>query len=289
MRANQTRHRIVVLIIFALSVGSVMLRAQDSTAREVGRQNPAAAMPDGEGKGLVLATCTQCHSLNSTVQQRKPAAEWERTVRDMVARGAQIQPEEMQIIAAYLAKSFPPGAPSLGGDNAPRTAMNTQADPNAPAALPEGTAKAFIVRACIECHSLDRITLRRKDEAGWRASVKDMVRLGAILRPDEESAMIAYLAQHFGRQQTTTATSNESARTNRPADPAQMLPDGEGKGLILATCVQCHALRTVVAQPKDAAAWRRTVHDMVARGAQLTWAEAEIAARYLAEHLSKAK
>jgi len=291
----------VVFVILALGAGGALSRAQDSAMREVGRRDPAAAMPDGEGKGLTLAACTQCHSLNSTVQQRKTAADWERTVRDMVARGAQVQPEEIRIIADYLAKSYPPGATSInagnrgntgsaGGENARRGAASAMADPNSTAALPEGAAKSLVARACVECHGLDRITTGRKDEAGWRASVKDMIRLGAMLRPDEESALIAYLAQHFSRQPAAAAVSGgETAPANRPADPAQALPDGEGKGLILATCVQCHALRAVTGQRKNAGAWRRTVDDMIARGAQLNQAEAEVAARYLAEHLAGTK
>ncbi len=107
----------IILVIFALSVGNVLLRAQDSSMREVGRRDWAQALPDGEGKGLILAACTQCHSLNSTVQQRKTAAQWRRTVQDMVERGAQIQLPEIPIIANYLAQSFPPGGPPLAASS----------------------------------------------------------------------------------------------------------------------------------------------------------------------------
>jgi mono/diheme cytochrome c family protein len=292
MAASEIKQRIVVLIIYALSAGAILLHAQDGSMREVGRRDWAQALPEGEGKGLVLASCTQCHSLNSTVRQRKSAAEWERTVRDMVARGAQIQSPEIPIIATYLARSFPPGAPPLAASSeraaAPRASAKTE---NAAGALPEGAAKALILRACVECHGLDRITAQRKDEAGWRASVKDMIRLGAKLRPEGETAMVAYLVQHFGRQSlpALSASSSEPVGAKGPADPAQLLPDGEGKGLILASCVQCHNLRPVLAQRKTAEDWKRTVYDMVARGTQITWAEAELIAAYLARHLPREK
>src|SRR5262245_1882082 len=112
MPANKERKRMIIPIIFDMSLAGGMLRAQDSSMREVGRRDWAAAMPDGEGKGLVLAAYTQCHSLNSTVRQRKTAAQWEHTVWDMVARGAQIRPAEIAIITRYLTQSFPPGGPS---------------------------------------------------------------------------------------------------------------------------------------------------------------------------------
>lgn len=286
MLANRTK-RTIALIFIALSVTNIALRAQDSSMREVGRRDWAASMPEGEGKGLVLANCTQCHSLNSTVLQRKTAEQWDHTVRDMVTRGAQLLPQEVPIIAAYLAKSFPPGAPVPGVD-APSGTRTVKAgvDPTSPDALPAGAARSIILRACVDCHGLERITLRAKDEHGWRANVKDMVRLGATLKPAEEPAVVAYLVENFSRPAATTASVG-SLPAAGPADPASLLPDGEGKGLVLGTCIQCHALRTVTAQHKDAANWKRTVHDMVARGAQLTWSEAELAAAYLATALPK--
>lgn len=277
------------ILIATAGYGVEGLTTQDSVKREVGRRDVSELMPEGEGKGLILAACTQCHSLVSTVQQRKKAAEWEGTVLDMVARGAQIQPSEVKVISEYLAKSFPPGAPAVDtGAQVRQPGGASGFDPNSTAALPEGAGKALIVKACVECHGLDRITLRRKDETAWRASVKDMVRLGAELKQDEEAAVVAYLAQHFS--QTSSAVGSvlggSGIQASRPADASQALPDAEGKGLILATCVQCHNLRTVTVQRKSAAEWRRTVDDMVARGAQLTREESELAARYLAGALA---
>src|SRR5215470_9485599 len=59
------------------------------------------ALPDGEGKGLVLAACTQCHNLGSIVLQRKTIDGWDKTVRDMVSRGAQLRPDEIPLISDY--------------------------------------------------------------------------------------------------------------------------------------------------------------------------------------------
>jgi cytochrome c5 len=296
MRLQRRTSRLLIVVASAVlsaiaGFGVEGLTAQDSVKREVGRRDVSELMPEGEGKGLILAACTQCHSLVSTVQQRKKAVEWERTVLDMVARGAQIQPVEVAVISEYLARSFPPGAPAVdAGTQIRQPSGESGVDPNSRAALPEGTGKALIVKACVECHGLDRITLRRKDEVAWRASVKDMVRLGAELKQDEETVVVEYLARHFGRSPSTGegASPASGMQGSRPTDASQALPDAEGKGLILATCVQCHNLRTVTAQRKSAAEWRRVVDDMVSRGAQLTREESEIAARYLAGALAPA-
>jgi hypothetical protein len=64
-------------------------------------------LPPGDGKELVVELCGKCHNLEKVVKSRKTDKEWERSVYDMVNRGAQIFPEEAEQIVKYLAKSFP--------------------------------------------------------------------------------------------------------------------------------------------------------------------------------------
>ena len=286
------------VILYALCIGSVMLRAQ-----EVGGGNRTNSLPDGDGKALVLGTCTQCHSLGAIVLQRKSAAQWGKTVSDMISRGAQIRPDEIAPISNYLARGFGPDAPVPGAASekaaAPQNTSAARGEQTARDTFPDGSAKIVIIRSCSECHGLSKITMQNKDEAGWLASVKDMVRLGAQLRPEEVTMVAAYLAKNFGRPASTSATaasgvgpvagaSGKSAATSaRSADLSRLLPDGEGKGLVLASCVQCHGLQEITGQRKGAEDWKRTVHDMVSRGAQVSWPEAELIATYLAERLGK--
>ena len=66
-------------------------------------------LPEADGKQLVIELCGTCHNLQKVVSSRKSDKEWERSVYDMVSRGAQIFPEEADQIVKYLAKNFPPG------------------------------------------------------------------------------------------------------------------------------------------------------------------------------------
>ncbi|HET8562902.1 MAG TPA: hypothetical protein VFM35_03400 [Candidatus Binatia bacterium] len=67
-------------------------------------------MPDGEGKEVTIQLCgTMCHNIQKTVVSKKSPAEWERTVYDMIRRGAQIFPDEAEQIIKYLSKNFPAG------------------------------------------------------------------------------------------------------------------------------------------------------------------------------------
>jgi len=55
-----------------------------------------------------------------------------------------------------------------------------------------------------------------------------------------------------------------------------------GPTLLLEACVQCHNLKAVTDQRKDEASWRRTVNEMIWRGAPLMPGEADVLSRYLA-------
>lgn len=68
----------------------------------------------------------------------------------------------------------------------------------------------------------------------------------------------------------------------KPILPENYLPEGEARDLIFQACVQCHDLRNTVAQRKTDAGWKRTVDEMIWRGAPLMADEAEIVTKYLA-------
>jgi cytochrome c5 len=60
------------------------------------------------------------------------------------------------------------------------------------------------------------------------------------------------------------------------------LPQGEGRDLVAVACTQCHALAPILAGREGSAGWRKHVHNMVLRGAQLSPTESETVICYLA-------
>src|SRR5215813_7058327 len=60
------------------------------------------------------------------------------------------------------------------------------------------------------------------------------------------------------------------------------LPEGAGRSLMLQACVQCHDFKSIVSQRKTADAWRRTINEMIWRGAPLLADEAVTLTDYLA-------
>jgi competence protein ComEA len=70
------------------------------------------SLPPGAGKDLVLRACTRCHAVSLLTQQRKPPAEWAKTVDKMIAWGAPVQPSEKQALVDYLAALRPTPPPA---------------------------------------------------------------------------------------------------------------------------------------------------------------------------------
>jgi len=76
------------------------------------------------------------------------------------------------------------------------------------------------------------------------------------------------------------ATVAQSSANGQKEDGS--LPEGAGRALMLQACVQCHDFKSIVSQRKTADAWRRTVNEMIWRGAPLMADEAAILTDYLA-------
>lgn len=280
---------LIVVIGACMAIGDVAPRAQAPVDRTNTR-----VLPDGEGKDLVLGACVQCHALTEVTMQRKTPEKWQTTIRDMVSRGAQVKPDEIEIISSYLAQHFKPGA-----DIAPASAKESgaSATPNQTAStLPDGEGKNMILAKCTECHYLTAITYKRKSIEGWIATVRNMVKLGASVTPQEQELIVEYLSKNLGPADLKAAKADKGnvglpAKSKEPdtvpsAKPGSAqtvsLPDGAGKNLILASCVECHGLQEILGLRKNARGWKQTVDDMVSRGAQVTTIEAQAIVEYLA-------
>jgi cytochrome c5 len=67
-----------------------------------------------------------------------------------------------------------------------------------------------------------------------------------------------------------------------PACAQGALPPGDGRDLLATACSQCHALNVIRSMREGAEGWKRHVHNMVTRGAQLNAREADVVVAYLA-------
>jgi cytochrome c5 len=65
------------------------------------------------------------------------------------------------------------------------------------------------------------------------------------------------------------------------AQPANALPEGDGRDLVATACTQCHALTVILAMRDGPIGWKRHLYHMVMRGAQLNAREADTVLAYL--------
>ena len=87
--------------------------------------------------------------------------------------------------------------------------------------LPAGKGKAQVEASCYACHAADLLAQQRLTEKQWTATVEKMMRWGAVVKDEDKSVVIAYLAKHFGPENkftpTKTALSGAAAPRRRAA------------------------------------------------------------------------
>ena len=69
---------------------------------------PGIVLPDGEGRQLVLSGCTGCHTLEGVPAYRNywGYERWLPMVENMVKHGAELNQEEINVVAKYLGKYY---------------------------------------------------------------------------------------------------------------------------------------------------------------------------------------
>jgi mono/diheme cytochrome c family protein len=67
----------------------------------------APAPPPGPGLAIITAKCSACHTAASVFSQHRSPDDWAATVQVMMDRGADLSPDEANVVIGYLAENFP--------------------------------------------------------------------------------------------------------------------------------------------------------------------------------------
>ena len=106
------------------------------------------------------------------------------------------------IVLALFALALPAGCRTAGGGKVnpdpALTAVVRPAEAAEIAALPDGPGRALVTERCLMCHSAGLIARQRKDAAAWGRTVTQMRTWGTPIQDEDQSALVAYLAEHFG-------------------------------------------------------------------------------------------
>jgi len=132
-----------------------------------------------KGRRVVAQACTTCHTTLVRMMQvhKQTAEQWKETVYFMISRGAQVMPDEIEAVTAFLAATSGRGPPAAGGARQQR---------------PDGDGAAILQRNCQQCHEA-AIVSTKPDSEDWGSVVTRMMTYGARLTPAEQQTLIGYL------------------------------------------------------------------------------------------------
>jgi mono/diheme cytochrome c family protein len=173
--------RFLLMVALTADIASATMTPTNSVA-EAQLTSP---FPDGPGKEIVAQACTQCHQAGPITQLRMNELGWRRMIYNMVLRGAQIGPNEIDAATAYFAAHFGPGMPVPG-----RSSVEVK--------LPDGPGATLVAGACAICHGLDRVTATNRPGKQWVPIIGRMVEIGAPLDPEQVRQITDYLEVNYG-------------------------------------------------------------------------------------------
>ena len=94
---------------WVLGFSAVLLVAATIAVQESARAaGPDDDLPDGEGKKILLASCTSCHELTEVTKFRGyyDRKQWRDIVVTMMEYGAPIDAKQVDVLADYLAANL---------------------------------------------------------------------------------------------------------------------------------------------------------------------------------------
>jgi hypothetical protein len=98
---------------FAALTAPALLLASVATAQQpppATAQTPPPAQtpaPPPDPKAVLESACTSCHGLDFITEHRKTRDGWDFTVKTMINRGADLDPDTANLVIDYLAKTYP--------------------------------------------------------------------------------------------------------------------------------------------------------------------------------------
>ena len=159
----------------------------------------AQNLPEGEGREIVVAACTQCHGLTPILQMRDGTAGWTNMVEEMVLRGAMLSQEEADTVARYLVQSFGPGRQPFQTGRLPHSSAISEGPIEIEdIELPAGTGKELVQARCSICHDIGRVVTVKRPTEDWERIARNMNERGPQAPEDQLRIMIDYLSTRFG-------------------------------------------------------------------------------------------
>jgi cytochrome c2 len=178
---RRARKLIVIVIVGTFAAGlSARAQAPNQTQIDKGRQ-------------VVAQTCAACHTTITRMVQihKQSPEEWRDTVYFMISRGAQIMPDEVDSVVAFLSATGGQG-PAQGTQVAGGAGRGAGRGGAGQATGGDVDGRTIFNRTCQQCHELATASSKQPSEE-WSAVVARMVSYGARLNSADQQKIIQYL------------------------------------------------------------------------------------------------
>jgi cytochrome c5 len=180
------KHRILSLVVcnFVLWI-SPAVESRGFAAQVSASASSDRAVQIEKGRQVVAQVCATCHTtIVRMVQVHKQTPEqWKDTVYFMISRGAQIMPDEIEPVTAYLAAT---------AGQATQTGRG-RGDIGGSAPAGEADGPAILQRNCQQCHEL-AVASKKSESEDWSVVITRMMTYGARLTPADRQKLIDYLS-----------------------------------------------------------------------------------------------
>jgi competence ComEA-like helix-hairpin-helix protein len=82
----------------------------------------------------------------------------------------------------------------------------------APTVFPDGPAKDYVSRICLQCHEPAQLLNQKRTESDWKTTVARMALKGVAAPAEQYDAIAAYMAKNFGKEEDTTKINMNKAK-----------------------------------------------------------------------------
>jgi hypothetical protein len=108
-----------IAVAAVLAVGSLAWAAQPP-APAPPEQPKAADEGPSDPREILQGACGMCHGVDFIVEHRKNRDDWDFTVRRMMDKGAELNPDDAAVLVDFLAKNYSPLPAAAPGPPTPQ-------------------------------------------------------------------------------------------------------------------------------------------------------------------------
>lgn len=97
--------------------------------------------------------------------------------------------------------------------------------------FPDGPAKEYINKICLQCHQPAQLLSQRRTESDWKKTIARMATKGVSAPSEQFDAIAVYMSKNFGKEEDATKLNMNKANAGELVTVIGLTPE-EAKALI---------------------------------------------------------